>query len=261
MRLMRIRVRLGFLRQAGKLAWPYWRSDEKWGALALLAAVVALNLIGVWINVRLNLWNKDFYDALQEYDWKNFWYQLGLFCFIATAWIAVAVYQQYLRQILHIRWRRWMTERSLEGWLSHQAYYRIQIDQSTTDNPDQRIADDLDSYTLLSLSLTIGLLNSAITLISFLFILWNLSGPLAIPLWGDAHIVIPGYLVFAAFFYAALGTWLTQRIGGPLVELMFNQQRYEADFRFSLVRLRENAESVAFYGGEDHEHGVFTHRF
>jgi putative ATP-binding cassette transporter len=261
MRLMRTRIRLGFLRQAGKLAWPYWRSDEKWGAVALLAAVVALNLIGVWINVRLNLWNKDFYDALQEYDWGNFWYQLALFCFIATAWIAVAVYQQYLRQILHIRWRRWMTERSLEGWLSHQAYYRIQIDQSTTDNPDQRIADDLDSFTSLSLSLSLGLLNSAVTLVSFMFILWTLSGPLVIPLGGDASLTIPGYLVFAAILYAVAGTWLTQKIGHPLVQLMFNQQRFEADFRFSMVRLRENAESVAFYAGEEQELGVFGRRF
>jgi putative ATP-binding cassette transporter len=261
MRSRIVLTKAGFLREAWKLAWPYFRSEEKWSAFGLLGAVVLLTLIAVWINVRLNLWNKDFYDALQEYDWPSFWRQLGIFCLIATAWIVVAVYQLYLRQILQIRWRRWLTERSLKGWLDHQAYYRIQIDQSTTDNPDQRIADDLDSYTLLSLSLTIGLLNSAITLISFLFILWTLSGPLTIPLWGDAHIVIPGYLVFAAFIYAALGTWLTRRIGYPLVELMFNQQRYEADFRFSLVRLREHAESVAFYGGEDHEHGIFAQRF
>ncbi len=261
MRSMTTQMRIGFLREAWKLAWPYWRSEERWSAFALLAAVIALNLIAVWINVRLNLWNKDFYDALQEYDWKNFWYQLGLFCFIAAAWIVVAVYQLYLRQILHIRWRRWMTERSLEGWLGHQAYYRIQLDQSTTDNPDQRIADDLDSYTSLSLSLSLGLMNSVVTLASFMFILWTLSGPLVVPLWGDASVTIPGYLVFAAIFYALVGTWLTQKIGHPLVQLMFNQQRFEADFRFSMVRLRENAESVAFYGGEAHELGVFGRRF
>jgi putative ATP-binding cassette transporter len=197
----------GFLREAWKLAWPYWRSDEKWSAAGLLAAVIVLNLVAVWINVRLNLWNKDFYDALQEYDWQAFWHQLGIFTLIAAAWIAVAVYQLYLRQILQIRWRRWLTDRSLRGWLDNQAYYRIQIDQSTTDNPDQRIADDLDSYTTLSLSLSLGMLNSLVTLVSFLFILWTLSGPLTIPLWGSASLTIPGYLVFAAFIYAALGTW------------------------------------------------------
>ncbi|HYM71884.1 MAG TPA: ABC transporter ATP-binding protein/permease [Stellaceae bacterium] len=261
MRAIRALMKLGFLREAWRLAWPYWRSEEKWSAAGLLAAVVALNLIAVWINVRLNLWNKDFYDALQAYDWNNFWYQLGIFSLIAACWITVAVYQLYLRQILHIRWRRWMTQRSLHGWLSHQAYYRIQIDQSTTDNPDQRIADDLDSFTSLSLSLSLGLLNSAVTLVSFLFILWSLSGPLVIPLGGSASLTIPGYLVFAAFFYAVAGTWLTRKIGHPLVRLMFNQQRYEADFRFSLVRLREHAESVAFYRGEEHEFAVFGDRF
>jgi len=251
----------GFLRAAWKLAWPYWRSEEKWVATGLLAAVVALNLSEVWLNVRFNLWNRAFYDALQDYDWKAFWWQFGVFCFLAALWVSVGVYQLYLSQILHIRWRRWLTERSLKGWLSNQAYYRIQIDQSTTDNPDQRIADDLDSFASLSLSLSVGLLNAVVTLFSFLLILWTLSGPLTIPLWGGASVTIPGYLVFCAIIYAMAGTWFTHWIGYPLVGLMFNQQRLEADFRFSLVRLREHAESVAFYGGEDHEYGIFDRRF
>ncbi|HEV2335385.1 MAG TPA: ABC transporter ATP-binding protein/permease [Stellaceae bacterium] len=253
--------RPGFLREAWSLAWPYWASDEKWAASGLLAAVVALNLIAVWINVRLNLWNRDFYDALQQYDWRVFWWQFAVFCMIATAWITVAVYSLYLRQILHIRWRRWLTEHFLKHWLNAQAYYRIQLDQSTTDNPDQRIADDLDRFASITLGLSLGLLSSAVTLISFLFILWNLSGSLTIPLWGGSQIAVPGYLVFAAFIYAIVGTWLTHRIGRPLAALVFNQQRYEADFRFSLVRLREHAESVAFYGGEEREYGVFDGRF
>jgi putative ATP-binding cassette transporter len=261
MRVRKVLARAGFLREAWKLAWPYWRSEEKWSAIGLLVAVVALNLAAVWLNVRFNLWNRDFYDALQEYNWSRFWWEFGVFCMLATVWVAVGVYQLYLRQILHIRWRRWLTERSLKGWLSHQAYYRIQIDQSTTDNPDQRIADDLDSFASLSLSLSLGILSSVVTLVSFIVILWSLSPSLSIPLWGGHSFVIPAYLVFAAFIYAAVGTWFTQIIGRPLVGLMFNQQRFEADFRFSLVRLRENAESVAFYGGEGHEYGVFDHRF
>ncbi len=254
-------AKAGFLREAWKLAWPYWRSEEKWSALGLLVAVVALNLAAVYLTVRFNLWNRDFYDALQEYDWPRFWWEFGVFCMLAAVWIAVGVYQLYLRQILHIRWRRWLTERSLKGWLSNQAYYRIQIDQSTTDNPDQRIADDLDSFASLSLTLSLGLLNSVVTLGSFILILWGLSPVLTIPLWNGHSVVIPGYLVYAAFIYAAVGTWLTQLIGRPLVRLMFDQQRFEADFRFSLVRLRENAESVAFYSGEGHEYGVFDRRF
>jgi putative ATP-binding cassette transporter len=137
----------------------------------------------------------------------------------------------------------------------------MQLDQSATDNPDQRIADDLDRYTSISLTLSLGLLNSVVTLFSFLFILWTLSGALSIPLGGGAHFDIPGYMVFAAIIYAVGGTWLTQKIGSPLVGLLYDQQRYEADFRFSLVRLREHAESVAFYGGESRELGIFQNRF
>jgi vitamin B12/bleomycin/antimicrobial peptide transport system ATP-binding/permease protein len=249
------------LKAAWSLALPFWTGDEKWSARALLAAVVALNLTAVWLNVRLNAWNNDFYNALQEYDWPKFWWQFAIFGMIAASLIVVAVYQLYLRQILQIRWRRWMTERFLHAWLGDQTYYRMQLDQSATDNPDQRIAEDLDRFTSISLALSIGLMNSVVTLVSFLFILWTLSGSLAIPLWGDAHIDIPGYMVFAAIIYAVGGTWLTQRIGSPLVGLLYNQQRYEADFRFSLVRLRENAESVAFYGGESRELNVFQGRF
>ena len=251
----------GFLRAAWSLAWPFWMGDERWSARFLLGAVVALNLTAVWLNVRLNAWNNDFYNALQEYDWPKFWWQFAIFGMIAASLIVVAVYQQYLRQILQIRWRRWMTERFLKNWLSDQAYYRIQFDQSSTDNPDQRISDDLDRFTSISLALSVGLLNSVVTLFSFLFILWTLSGALHIPLGGGSYFDIPGYMVIAAIIYAVGGTWLTQKIGNPLVGLLFNQQRYEADFRFSLVRLREHAESVAFYGGESREYDVFQSRF
>jgi vitamin B12/bleomycin/antimicrobial peptide transport system ATP-binding/permease protein len=261
MRVRSVLAKAGFLREAWKLAWPYWKSEEKWSAIGLLVAVVGLNLGTVYLTVRFNLWNRDFYDALQEYDWSRFWWEAGVFCMLATIWVAVGVYQLYLRQVLHIRWRRWLTERSLKGWLGHQAYYRIQIDQSTTDNPDQRIADDLNDYASLSISLSMGILNSVVTLVSFIFILWTLSPTLTIPLWAGHSIAVPGYMVYAAIVYATVGTWLTQKIGRPLIALNFNQQRFEADFRFSLVRLRENAESVAFYGGEDHEYGVFDRRF
>src|SRR3984893_8594761 len=161
----------GFLRAAWSLAWPYWMGDEKWAARALLAAVVALHLTAVWLNVRLNAWNNDFYNALQEYDWPGFWWQFAIFGMIALALIVVAVYQLYLRQILHIRWRRWLTERYLRGWLGGRAYYRMQLDQNVTDNPDQRIADDLDRFATISIALSIGLLSSVVTLLSFLTIL------------------------------------------------------------------------------------------
>ena len=251
----------GFLRQAWDLAWPYWKSDERWSAIGLLVSVIALNLFAVWLNVRLNTWNNDFYNALQQYNWSEFWRQFGIFGIIAFALIVDAVYSLYLRQILHIRWRRWLTEHFLHRWLDDQQYYRMQLDQSVTDNPDQRISDDLDSFATMSLGLSLGLLSSFVTLVSFLSILWVLSGALTVPLGGGARISIPGYMVFAALIYAVAGTFLTRWIGYPLVRLGFNQQRYEADFRFSLVRLRENAENVAFYGGEARELDTFQARF
>lgn len=252
----------GFLRQAWKLAWPYWKSEEKWSAIGLLVAVVVLNLITVGLNVRFNTWYNDFYDALQQYNWAQFWRQLVIFGIIAFLFIVVAVYSLYLRQILHIRWRRWLTDRLLHNWLGNQSYYRLQLNQATTpDNPDQRISDDLDRFATLSLGLSLGLLSSFVTLVSFLSILWTLSGALTIPLGGGAAIHVPGYMVFAALIYAVGGTALTRWIGYPLIRLNFDQQRYEADFRFSMVRLRENAENVAFYGGEAREFDTFQIRF
>jgi vitamin B12/bleomycin/antimicrobial peptide transport system ATP-binding/permease protein len=251
----------GFLRQAWDLSWPYWKSEEKWSAIGLLAAVIALNLFSVWLNVRLNRWNNDFYDALQQYKWSEFWYQFAVFGAIAFAMIIDAVYSLYLRQILHIRWRRWLTDRYLRNWLDDQSYYRMQLNQAVTDNPDQRISDDIDSFATMTIGLSIGLLNAFVTLLSFLTILWVLSGALAVPLGGGKTFSIPGYMVFAALIYAVGGTLLTRWIGNPLVRLSFDQQRYEADFRFSLVRLRENAENVAFYGGEARELDGFQARF
>jgi len=259
---MAVETKPGFLRQAWDLAWPYWKSEEKWSAIGLLVAVVVLNLITVGLNVRFNTWYNDFYNTLQEYDWAQFRRQLAIFGVLAFLFIVVAVYSLYLRQILHIRWRRWLTDRFLRNWLGNQSYYRLQLNQVTTpDNPDQRISDDLDRFATITLALSLGLLSSFVTLVSFLSILWTLSGALTIPLGGGAAIHIPGYMVFAALIYAVGGTLLTRWIGYPLIQLNFDQQRYEADFRFSMVRLRENAENVAFYGGEARELDSFQARF
>ena len=251
----------GFLRDAWNLAWPYWKSEEKWSAIGLLAAVITLNLIIVWLNVRFNYWNNDFYNALQQYDWSEFWRQFAIFGLLATGFIIVSVYSAYLERILHFRWRRWQTKQFLQDWLKDQTYYRMQLKQEPTDNPDQRIQEDLDRFAEMSLSLSLGLFSAFVTLVSFLSILWTLSGALIIPLGGGAAIPIPGYMVFAALIYAVIGTFLTRWIGNPLVRLRFDQQRFEADFRFSLVRLRENAENVAFYGGEARELETFLSRF
>ncbi|HWE74900.1 MAG TPA: ABC transporter ATP-binding protein/permease [Stellaceae bacterium] len=252
--------RLDFVRDAWRLAKPYFVSDDKKWAWGLLAAVVALNLLLVFINVRINFWNNDFYNTLQNLDEHGFFVELWVFTYLAVAYIITGVYATYLQQMLQIRWRRWLTRQYLHDWLEGKAYYRLQLTGGDTDNPDQRIAEDLNRFTDMSLSLTLGLMNSAVTLFSFLGILWKLSGPLTVPL-GSFTLTIPGYMVWFALIYAIVGTFGTMKIGRPLIALNFAQQRYEADFRFSLVRLRENAESVALYGGEPREHAIFIGRF
>jgi putative ATP-binding cassette transporter len=245
-----------FLRDLWLLTKPYWKSEERWKSGALLAAIVALELAIVGINVIFNEWNNLFYNALQDKNLHEFWHQLLRFCYIAAAFIVVAVYKVYLRQMLQIRWRRWLTARYIGRWTSHHAYYRLQLSGNRTDNPDQRIAEDIDGYIQQTLVLSLGLLNSVVTLGSFAAILWSLSGSVTV-----AGVTIQGYMLWVAVVYAIIGTWLVNRIGRPLIKLNFQQQQFEANFRYSLVRLRENAEGVALYGGEAQESRAFVHRF
>jgi putative ATP-binding cassette transporter len=235
-------------RDAWQLLLPYWRSEERRIALGLLAVIVILNLGAVYVLVLLNAWNRSFYDALQQRDAAAFIPQLGRFCLLAAVFIVVAVYRQYLTQVLEMRWRRWLTHHFLDAWLGGGAYYRLEQTQRETDNPDQRIAEDLRALAGGTLALATGLLNAVVTLATFVAILWSLSGPLTIPL--GVGLTIPGYLVWTAILYAAVGSVLTHRVGRPLVRLHASQQRREADFRFGLVRLRETAEEVAFHRGE-----------
>ncbi|HET9375485.1 MAG TPA: ABC transporter ATP-binding protein/permease [Chthoniobacterales bacterium] len=250
----------GLVRDAWSIAKTYWTSEEKWSAWGLLLAVVAFNLGTVCTSVGINAWNRGFYNALQAFDRGEIFRQLGIFFLLGGLGITLSVYAVYLQQMLQIRWRRWLTRKYLDAWLGNRAYYQLQL-KNGVDNPDQRIAEDVNQFTNYVLTLSLGLLTSLVTLGSFLVILWGLSGSADVPLgdWGVVH--IPGYLVWAALLYAGIGTWLTTKIGRPLVQLNFAGQRFEGDFRFSLARLRENAESVASYGGEPVELGVFQERF
>jgi putative ATP-binding cassette transporter len=246
----------GFLKAFWALAKPYWVSEQRGKGLGLLVAVVALTLGMVGLNVMITNWYNDFYNMLQEKRSDDFLPLIGFFLLLAFGYIVAAVYRLYLRQMLQIEWRTWMNERFLADWLKDRAYYQLQLLDRGTDNPDQRIAEDLKKVVDLTLVLGLGILNSVVTFISFVALLWTLSGPL--DLWGF-H--IPGYMVWAAVLYAIAGSAFTHYIGRPLLGLNFNQQRYEADYRFSLVRLRENAEGVALYRGEQEELGNFRGRF
>ncbi|HXU40999.1 MAG TPA: SbmA/BacA-like family transporter, partial [Burkholderiales bacterium] len=238
------------------LTKPYWVSRERRVGLILLATVVGLTLVGVWLEVQFNTWNREFYNTFETRNQTEFFYQLGTFTLLAVIFIVNGVYRQYFRQMLMIEWRSWMTERFLTAWMQDRAYYRLQLLDKGTDNPDQRIADDLNIFVDLTLSLTLGLLSAVVTLVSFVAILWSISG--ALTMFG---VTIPGYMVWVALVYAIVGTLLTHFIGRPLIRIGFDQQRYEANFRFSLVRLRENTEGVALYRGEAAELANFRSGF
>lgn len=238
----------------------YWNSEHKWRARGLLAFVIGLNFASVYLLVRINSWYNEFYNALQQYAQESFWPLVGEFTALAFLYIIIAVYAIYLRQMLQIRWRTWMTDKYLAGWMQHQVYYRLQVLGSDTDNPDQRISEDINQFVSLTLQLLLGFLKQLTTLGAFGVVLWNLSGAFTVPL-GSHEFVIYGYMFWFSLVYSILGTVGAHLVGRRLIGLNFDQQRYEADFRFNMMRVRENSESVAFYRGEDAENVGFKERF
>ena len=255
-----------FCRRVWALSVPYFRSEEKWKARALLAAIVALNLAAVYMLVLLNEWNRVFYDALQNKDAAVFWAQLVRFCWLAFGLIVISVYRFYLTQLLEMRWRAWMTTAYLGRWLANQAFYRIELaryaaaHRAGPDNPDQRIQQDLNLFTSQTVSLSMGLLNALVTLVSFVGILWGLSGAFAFDVGGSTY-SIPGFMVWAAIAYCGVGSVISHYIGRPQIELNFKQERVEADFRHHLVRVREYSESIALDKGERVEKQQLSARF
>jgi putative ATP-binding cassette transporter len=243
-----------------RLAIPYFRSEDRWPGRLLLGAVVGIELAIVAIQVILNEWYNRFYNTLQDRNFTAFLSAILFFCVIAAIYTVLAVYQNYLNLWLQIRWRRWMTQTYLRQWLNTANHYRMQLLGDAADNPDQRIADDLQMFVQSTLSIGIGFINACVSLCSFVVILWLLSEQAPLHLFGSSF-AIPGYLVWAALIYAVIGTWLTHLIGWPLIPLNFQQQRFEADFRFNLVRTRENAEQIASLRGEPAERERHLGRF
>jgi len=243
-----------------RIAAPYFRSEDKLAGRGLLAAVIAIELALVALDVLLNQWNNRFYNALQEKNWDVFVTEIGFFCVLATSNVVLSIYQLYLNQWLQIRWRGWMTTRYLGEWLHGANHYRMQLQGDAADNPDQRITDDVKLFVERTLDIGVGLLSSVVTLVSFVIILWGLSAAAPLTVFGS-EFAIPGYLVWGALIYAIFGTALTQWIGSPLVRLDFQQQRFEADFRFNLVRVRENSEQIALLQGESAERQRLSERF
>lgn len=243
-----------------RLTAAYWMGGERRTAALYLAGIIILTGAAVYMMLLLNDWFNDFYSALQAYDADAVYSGLLRFTGLAFAYIAFSVYAFYLQQCLSLRWRNWMTREYLEKWTGRQVYYRMEMFLPGADNPDQRISEDIRLFTANTLSFAMGLFKAVVTIFCFIFVLWDLSGPLSVTIGGETY-AIHGYLVWAALFYSAAGTWLTHRVGKRLTGLNFDQQRYEADFRFGMVRLRDTAESVAFYDGAAKEKSLLLRRF
>jgi vitamin B12/bleomycin/antimicrobial peptide transport system ATP-binding/permease protein len=243
-----------------RLSAPYFRSEDRWPARVLLGAVIAVELALVGLQVILNQWYNRFYNTLQDRNWDAFVSAILFFCVLAAVYTVLAVYKLYLNQWLQIRWRRWMTQTYLRQWLTSANHYRTQLLGDEADNPDQRIAEDLRLFVEYTLTIGTGVLNAVVTLCSFVVILWTLSAHAPLTMFGP-NFNIPGYLVWGALLYAVIGTALTHLIGKALVALNFQQQRFEADFRFNLVRTRENAEQIAALRGEAAEREEHLGRF
>ncbi len=257
-------------REAWVLARPYFWSEERWFALGLLAAIVILNLLMVAFNVVLTYWNRDFFNAIQAFDTNTVIRLLYLylpgpglpmpgFVEIIAVYVVVAVYATYLNQMLQIRWRQWITRHYIANWLSDRAYYNISLRNlagTGIDNPDQRISEDLRDFTANSLALGLDFISNLVTLFSFIFVLYAVSGP--VTLFG---VTIPGYMVWVAILFSAFGTLFTHLIGRKLIRLSFDQQKLEANFRYGLIRVRENPEAIALYRGEADEEMILGHRF
>ena len=258
--MQRFNLTRQFFRDVWYLTKSYWQSEEKKKAFFLLGCIIALTLGVVYMLVLLNQWNNSFYSALQNYDAKKIFDELIHFSWLAAIYILLAVYSYYLQQTLILNWRRWLTTRFIDIWLQNKTYYNLQMFGKDTDNPDQRISEDVRQFVEMTLSFGIGILKAFCTVASFVVILYNLSGSLSFTFMGKTW-TINGYMLWASLLYSVIGTYITHIVGRKLVKINFIQQKYEADFRFSMIRLRESAESVAFYRGEAQEGSVFKQRF
>ncbi|HEY8580455.1 MAG TPA: ABC transporter ATP-binding protein/permease, partial [Beijerinckiaceae bacterium] len=263
------------IRQITDLADPYFEAGEArsvslgWFGMrsmsqsavarTLITLLVVLNQAQVGVNVRLSFFNRDFFDAIQRKDEAAFWSLLiFVFCFWAAIYVVSILLELFLESVLKIAWREWLTERYSAEWLSRGGLYRMNLIGGQTDNPDQRIAEDVRNYINLTYAYSVSVLSTLSNLVSFSIILWLIPAQFVLP---GTSIVIPGFPFWVALLYSTVGTWLTHLIGRPLVRLDFMQERYEADFRFSLARLREYAEQVALLRGEPAERQILGRRF
>ena len=240
---------------------PYWTSRDSLMAWLILMVIAAMTSGAVYLATAINSWYKRFWDTVEQYDLPGFKHELMVFAILATIHVLISVYNAFLKSRLAIRWRAWLTQHVLSDWLSRDTYYKMQLTDSSTDNPDQRIAEDLNLFVSSTIALIIGTCTDVAMMITFGIVLWELSGAVSMTVMGVSFDLPDGYMFYLAIIYAVLGTAATFALGRPLVRLNFRQQRFEADFRFSLIRVREHSESIALYRGQDQEGSHLRERF
>lgn len=248
-----------FFKKFALVALPYWRTKASWYDWLRLAVIIVLTIFNVYLNIQFNEWKNAFYTALQNYNYDQVMQEMLRFIKLAALAIFVAMYTFYLQQIIALRWRKWLSEIFVGNWLHDKKYYLSELTGSKTDNPDQRISEDIKIFIEKALKFSVGILNAALTFSCFVAILWDLSGVITFTI-GGKEIRIYGYIVWIAFVYAVIGTYITHKVGNKLSIFNYNQQRYEADFRFSMMRLKENSESIALYYGEQKEEKILLKR-
>jgi len=239
---------LAFLRDVFALALPYWNSEERWWARGHVALLLTIKFGAIYALVLQNEWYKSFYTAIEARDGDEFLRQIGIFLAIAVFICLSHVYSHWIGWSVKTRWRAWMIGHYTRDWLARRSYYRMQVSGTETSNPDQRISEDVGHFTARTHDILVGFLDVSVSLVAFSSILWGLSGTLTV-----AGFAIPGYMLFAAFGFTLASSLVTHLLGRPLIGIFDRRATLEADFRFSLMRVRENAETVAFYGGEEAE--------
>lgn len=236
-----------------KVLLPYWRSEDRWKALGLLTGIIGLSFLDVQVAVWFGKWDQTFFDTMFAYKVAACIALIPIYVVMMGLSAGMRVIQQYMTQVLSMRWRLWNTRVYLRKYLSDNAYYHLEHGENRADNPDQRIADDLAQMSVWTLRLGLDAIQAVTTFLSFAVVLWTIGGTLSF-VWQGWHIVIPGYMFFGTTISILLISLVLEKAGGPLVSANYRQQHYDADLRAALLDVRRNSEQIAFYGGEGAEH-------
>ena len=247
-------------KQSYRLLKPFFTEEKRFFAWALLLILISLMFAEVFIHVLLASWSQRFFDALQNFDKSSFLKEILVFTYLAFSYVALGLTKFFTQSRYLLKWREYMTDNFINKWLGDYSFYGLKLLKKEVDNPDQRISQDISEFTETFLSLLLGLLDSLTTLCSFIVILWNLSYVFTVDIFGH-NVKIYGSFVWIALIYSGIGTYFTQYLGAPLSSLLFTQEKNEATFRFSLIRVRENAEPIAFYKAINFEKIILLRNF